>query len=121
MENSIPLRSTNHQILHEKPETMFNSLTESLKTVSEPRDVETDTRSQSQETTPLMSIRSSQQTREATMKATPLLRRKRHKMSLNDRKRLRKNLLHKMIFRNRRLRNPIKRRDVVNPRIHNGH
>jgi hypothetical protein len=74
---------------------MFNSLTESLKTVSEPRDVETNARRQSQEATTLMSERRTQQSRETTLKATRLFRQEQRKTSLNNRKSLRKNLLNK--------------------------
>jgi hypothetical protein len=100
MENSITLRRSNHQILHEKPEFMFNSLTESLKTVSQERDVETDARRQSQEATTLMSERSPQQSRETTLKATRLFRQKRCKTSLKSLRKLRENQLNKTRRRN---------------------
>jgi hypothetical protein len=113
MENSITLRRSNHQILHKKPERMFNSLTESLKTVSQERDVETDSRCQSQEATTLISERSPQQSRETTLKATRLFRQKRAKSSLDEQLSHGKNLLNERSLRNRRFLSTITPRDIA--------
>jgi hypothetical protein len=113
MENSVTLRRSNHQILHEKPEFMFNSLTESLKTASQERDIKTNARCQSQEATTLMSERSPHQSRETTLKATRLFRRKRAKSSLDEQTSHRKNLLNKGSLRNRRFLRTITPRDIA--------
>jgi septal ring factor EnvC (AmiA/AmiB activator) len=81
---------------------MFNSLTESLKTISELRDVKTNARRQSQEATTLMSERSPQQSRETTLKATRLFWRKRAKSSLDEQFSHGENSLNERSLRNQR-------------------